>query len=111
MVKYYKKKEIDYEPIENYDSDSEEEDEDYPPDDLSSVLIKFVKKIDIITGIFIFILYIIVSTDCFQLYIIKELYPNAYDSKIDTITDTGMFINGMIISICYMIFDLYKNKI
>lgn len=95
----------DYDPIV-IDKDVEE---DTPPDDLSSVVVKFFKKFNIITGIFIFLLYMLVSTDGFQLHIMRELNPSTYDPKIDSITETGIVVNGIIISISYMLFDFYYN--
>lgn len=99
------KKNKDYDPI-IIDKDIEE---DSPPDDLSSVFVKFFSKFNIITSIFIFLLYMLVSTDGFQLHIMRELNPSTYDPKIDSITETGIIFNGIIISLSYMIFDFYYN--
>ena len=107
-----KNKEKDYEPIKplkkNPDKDLKELEEyqnnNQPPDDLTSVLFKFLNKFNIVTGLFIFILYILVSTDCFQLHIMRELYSSSYDASTDSITDSGIIFNGMILSIFYMVF-------
>lgn len=98
-----KKSETDYEPINIIKQIPAQTDS--PPDDLSSVLIKFLKKFNITTGIFIFMLYILISTDSFQLHIIKELHSTAYDPGTDTITETGIVFNGVILSVFYMMYD------
>jgi len=113
-----KSKDQDYEPIrpvkKNPDKAlkklEEYNDDDSPPDDLTSVLIKFLKKFNGVTGLFIFMIYILFSTDCFQLHIVRELYPAAYDAKIDTITDSGIVLNGGLISLFYMVFDVCYNQ-
>jgi len=105
----------DYEPINKKAKKNNEELEEYinedtPPDDLQSIVIKIFKKFNITTSVFIFILYILVSTDCFQLHIVRELYTNAYNSKTDSITDSGLILNGVILSVSYLLFDLCYNK-
>ena len=113
MVK--KNKDSDYEPIKNKNEDKLKELNEYinndaPPDDLQSVIIQIFKKFNIITSLFIFMLYILVSTDCFQLHIVRELYNSAYDSKTDSITDSGIVFNGVLISLSYLLFDVFYNK-
>ena len=118
MARKYKEKERDYEPIrpvkKNPDKDLREleeiQDNDGAPDDLTSVLVKFLKKFNAITGLFILILYTLISTDCFQLHIMREIYPLSYDINTDTITDCGIMFNGVILSVFYMIFDVCYNQ-
>ena len=114
-----RKENLDYEPISKKINKELEELEDYnknninndaPPDDLTTVLVKFLKKFNVVTGLIIFILYILINTDCFQLHIIRELYKPAYDSNTDSITDSGIIFNGVILSVFYMIFDVSYNK-
>ena len=113
-----KNKKKDYESIKsisnNSDKDLDDSEEyksyDSPPDDLSSVLIKFMKKFNVITGLFIFMLYILISTDCFQLHIMRELCSSSYDANIDSITDSGIVFNGVILSLFYMGFDVCYNQ-
>lgn len=110
--------EKDYEPIKpqkkNPDKDLKEleeyQNDDHPPDDLTSVLIKFLKKFNIVTGLFIFMLYTLISTDCFQLHIMRELYSSSYDINTDSITDSGIIFNGMLLSLFYMVFDVCYNQ-
>lgn len=114
MARKNKNKEKDYEPIKKDPSKELGELEEYnnddtPPDDLTSVLVKFLKKFNVVTGLFIFMLYILVSTDCFQMHIVRDLYSAAYDANTDSITDSGIIFNGALISVFYMIFDASYN--
>ena len=102
-------KELDYEPIsdqlENDFNHYKESLNSLPPDELSHVFFRFFKKINIITGFFIFLLYILLNTDCFQLYVLKKINNTVYDKNTDTITDNGIILNGGILALSYMIFD------
>lgn len=104
--------ESDYEPI-NITLDKENKkkiNDDTPPDDLNAVIVKMFKKVNMTTGLFIFILYMLISTDCFQLYIARELYKGSYDAKTDSITDSGIVFNGIFLTVFYLLFDVCCKK-
>lgn len=119
----YKNNKNDYEPInsninikteieelENYTNKKIDNDIYTQPDDFSTMISKMFKSMNIVTGLFIFMLYILINTDCFQLHIIREIYPTAYDPKTDTITDNGIIFNGVLLSLFYIIFDISYNN-
>jgi len=59
---------------------------------------------------FIFILYIIINSDIFVENILSKFIKGTYDQGSDKMTEKGILVSGVVLSLLYIIIDLiYEN--
>ena len=58
----------------------------------------------------LFFLYIILNLDIFIDNVISKVFCKVYDNENDKITNKGIIINGILLSMIYMLLDLLNKK-
>ena len=59
----------------------------------------------------LFIVFIILNTDIYAEAVLSKFFKNSYDSDLDTITEKGIIISGIIMVVLYIFLDiLYEKK-
>ena len=78
--------------------------------DLFQVSNKVYQTTNVKLGIILFFLYIILNLDIFIENVLSKIFNNVYDNENDKITNKGIIINGIILSMIYMLLDLLNKK-
>lgn len=79
--------------------------------DLYQLSNKFYELLNLKIAFLLFLLYYILNTDIFiELAFSNNLLSNVYDRVNDKITEKGIVISGIILSICYLIIDMLDKK-
>lgn len=98
----------------NFDDDSEllnMSDFDKPKGDLFHVCSRIYDNSKIKLASILFFIFIILNTDIFAENILCKFFKNSYDKEYDTITEKGIVISALIMSVLYIILDiLYEKK-
>lgn len=61
-------------------------------------------------GFILFLLYYILNSDIFIDLALNKLFLNSYDRVNDKITEKGIIISGVILTLLYLIIDLLDKK-
>jgi len=77
-------------------------------DDLSSMFYKLIVQFNFKIAFLIFVFYIIFNTDIFNKFVISNFEKNIYVN--DSITEKGLIIIGVLLSISYIILDVLNNN-
>jgi hypothetical protein len=77
-------------------------------DDLSSMFYKLIVQFNFKIAFLIFVFYIIFNTDIFNKFVISKFEKNIYVN--DSITEKGLIIIGVLLSISYIILDVLNNN-
>jgi len=101
--------------FDNSDSDPifiiSEEKKDTETGDLYQLSNKFYDLLNLKIAFILFLLYYILNTDIFVELVFSNRYIiDAYDSVNDKITEKGIIISGIILSLCYLVIDLLDKK-
>ena len=94
------KKNNDYELLKNYTISS--------GGDFSTMIFKLIKQFNVKIALLIFIFYVLYNSDIFNTFIVSKIDKNFYIN--DKLTERGLFINGILLSITYIILDLLNNN-
>lgn len=79
--------------------------------DLYQLSNNFYELLNIKIAFILFLLYCILNTDLFiELAFLNKYISNAYDTKTDKITEKGIIISGIILSLCYLLIDILDKK-
>jgi hypothetical protein len=78
--------------------------------DLFQVSSKVYQTTNVKLGIILFFLYIILNLDIFIDNVISKVFCKVYDNENDKITNKGIIINGILLSMIYMLLDLLNKK-
>ena len=78
--------------------------------DLFQVSNKLYENTNIKIGIILFFIYIILNLDIFIENVLSKIFNNVYDHNNDKILARGLIINGIILSLLYMLLDLLNKK-
>jgi len=79
--------------------------------DLYQLSNKFYELLNLKIAFLLFLLYYILNTDIFiELAFSNNLLSNVYDRVNDKITEKGIVISGIILSLCYLIIDMLDKK-
>ena len=78
--------------------------------DLFQVSNKVYQTTNVKLSIILFFLYIILNLDIFIENVLSKIFNNVYDNENDKITNKGIIINGIILSMIYMLLDLLNKK-
>ena len=79
--------------------------------DLYQLSNKFYELLNLKIAFLLFLLYYILNTDIFiELVFSNNLLSNVYDRVNDKITEKGIVISGIILSLCYLIIDMLDKK-
>ena len=59
----------------------------------------------------LFIVFIILNTDIYAENVLSKFFKSSYDTDLNTITEKGIVISGIIMAILYILLDiLYEKK-
>jgi hypothetical protein len=79
--------------------------------DLYQLSNNFYDLLNIKIAFILFLLYYILNTDIFvELAFSNKVLSDAYDSTSDKITEKGIIISGIILSLCYLVIDMLDKK-
>lgn len=80
--------------------------------DLFQLSSKFYELINFKIAFLLFFTFYILNTDIFIEKGLNKLFTNVYDTNNDKLTDKGILLSGIILSMSYIIYDLLdKNNI
>ena len=77
-----------------------------PPNDFLEMIISLFNKFNIKLSVLLFILYIIFNTDIFYIKLLSNISSNSYDTTKDQLTEKGLVVIGILLSISYLFLDL-----
>lgn len=100
----------DYDPIFSSESCNKKVDPNNDTGDLYQLSSKFYDLINIKLALLLFITYYILNTDIFIEKGLSRMFCNVYDSTHDKFTDKGIIISGIILSMCYILYDFLDKK-
>jgi hypothetical protein len=78
--------------------------------DLFQVSNNIYQTMNIKIAVLLFFIYIILNLDIFIDNVLSKVFLNVYDTNTDKITSKGIIINGMIISVIYILLDMLDKK-
>lgn len=78
--------------------------------DLFQVSNKLYEIMNIKIALILFFIYTILNLDIFVENVLCKLCNNTYDRHNDSITHRGIIINGIILSVVYIIIDMLDKK-
>jgi hypothetical protein len=79
--------------------------------DLYQLSSKFYDLINIKISFLIFITYYILNTDVFIEKGLAKIFNNVYDATHDKLTEKGIIISGIMLSMMYILYDFLDKKI
>jgi hypothetical protein len=98
----------DCDPIFIIDTKAQKENE---TGDLYQLSNKFYELLNLKIAFILFLLYYILNTDIFiELAFSNGFIKNTYDSVNDKITERGVIISGIVLTLCYLIIDILDKK-
>ena len=83
------------------------EEKEYVSESIGS---KFYDLINIKLALLLFITYYILNTDIFIEKGLSRMFCNVYDTTHDKFTEKGIIISGIILSMCYILYDFLDKK-
>jgi len=78
--------------------------------DLFQLSSKFYDIINFKIAILLFLTYYILNTDIFIEKGLGRLFGNVYDISHDKLTEKGIIISGIVLSLCYILYDFLDKK-
>jgi len=78
--------------------------------DLFDVSKKFYNVLNFKIAFILFFIYYILNTDLFVEHGLNYLFNGVYDIKNDKITEKGIVISGIVLSITYIFIDFLHNQ-
>lgn len=78
--------------------------------DLYQLSSKFYDIINLKISLLLFLTYYILNTDIFIEKGLNKVFNNVYDINNDKFTEKGIIVSGMLLSLCYIIYDLLDKK-
>jgi hypothetical protein len=97
---------LDYEPIIDIINSKKSND----TGDLYQLSSKFYDILNLKISLLLFLTYCILNTDVFIEKGLNKVFNNVYDINNDKFTEKGIIISGIILSVCYIIYDLLNKK-
>lgn len=98
--------ELDYEPIIDIINTKSCND----TGDLYQLSSKFYEIINVKVAFLLFLTYYILNTDIFIEKGLSKIFNNVYDFNNDKFTERGIILSGIILSICYILYDVLDSK-
>jgi hypothetical protein len=71
---------------------------------------KLYELLNIKLAVIIFFIYVILNSDIFIENTISKYFNNIYDITNDKLTEKGIILSGILLSLCYLIIDLLDKK-
>lgn len=84
--------------------------EDSKTGDLYQLGSKFYELLNFKIAFMLCLIYYILNSDRFVEFGLEKLFSNTYDKINDKITEKGIVISGIILSICYLLIDFLDKK-
>lgn len=84
--------------------------EDAKTGDLYQLGSKFYELLNFKIAFMLCLIYYILNSDRFIEFGLEKLFSNSYDKTNDKITEKGIVISGIILSICYLLIDFLDKK-
>lgn len=78
--------------------------------DLFQLSSKFYELINIKIAFLLFLTYYIFNTDIFIEKGLGRIFKNVYDSTHDRLTEKGIIISGIMLSLFYILYDMLDKK-
>ena len=78
--------------------------------DLYQLSSKFYNLINIKISFLIFITYYILNTDIFVERGLAKIFNNVYDATHDKLTEKGIVMSGIVLSMIYILYDFLDKK-
>ena len=78
--------------------------------DLYQLSSKFYDLLNFKITFILCLVYYILNSDRFIEFGLERLFTNSYDKVNDKITEKGIILSGIILSLCYLILDLLDKK-
>lgn len=78
--------------------------------DLFQLSSKFYDLINFKIAFLLFLTYYILNTDIFIEKGLGRIFCNVYDSTHDKLTEKGIIISGIVLSLCYILYDFLDKK-
>lgn len=97
--------ELDYDPIIQINGNCNNK-----TGDLYQLSSKIYEKMNIKISLLLFLIYYILNTDVFIERGLTKFFNGVYDNTCDKITERGIIISGILLSIGYLILDFLDKK-
>jgi hypothetical protein len=112
QITKFENKEDDFDPILSIDEDLKNiQNMNNDIGDLYQLSNKFYDLLNIKIAFLLFLIYYILNTDIFiELAFSNNFIKNVYDRTNDKITEKGIVISGIILSMCYLVIDMLNKK-
>lgn len=97
---------VDYEPIMDLINSKKDND----TGDLYQLSSRCYDIINFKIALLLFLTHYILNTDVFIEKGLSRIFDNVYDINHDRLTEKGIIISGIVLSICYIFYDILDKK-